>query len=442
MKKWLLAATIFSILLSWGKNLPGLTNFFIDYIPLYNKFRAVSSIQVITELAVPLLGIIALNKFLNPKEGDSRLKYLKYALYVVGGLTLFFTLFGTSLLSFESIRDGGLEQQLPGFSEAIIADRKSLFFNDSLRSLILVVLSAILLWAYLNKLINKNITIVAFAMLILFDLVAIDKRYVNRDDFVSKKQEQVPFQASIINKEILKDKSHYRVINWVVNPMNDGSTSFFHNSIGGYHAAKPRRYQELFEHQIAKNNIEVWNMLNTKYIIFPDNQGEARLQQNYEANGNAWFVNEVDFVKTADEEITALDSLQTKKKAIINAIFEPELNRSNFTKDSLDIINLVSYQPNEMKYESNSSQEQLAVFSEIYYKNGWNAYVDGKAAPHFRANYVLRAMTVPAGKHEIVFKFEPTIINKGNVITLTSFALLFLISIGWFFMDKKKKNVS
>ena len=442
MKKWLLAATIFSILLSWGKNLPGLTNFFIDYIPLYNKFRAVSSIQVITELAVPLLGIIALDQFLNSKEKNDKLKYLKHSLYVVGGLTLFFTLFGTTLLNFEGIRDGNLEQQLPGFSEALMADRRSLFFKDSLRSLILVVISASLLWAFMKKLINKNITIVAFAVLILFDLVAIDKRYVNKDDFVSKKQEQIPFQASIINKEILKDKTHYRVINWTVNPMNDGSTSYFHNSIGGYHAAKPRRYQELFEHQIAKNNIEVWNMLNTKYIIFPDNQGEARLQQNYEANGNAWFVDEVEFVNTPDEEIIALDSLQTKRKSIVNANFKSELNKSKFIKDSLDIISLVSYQPNEMKYESNTAQEQLAVFSEIYYKNGWNAYVDGEAAPHFRANYVLRAMMVPAGKHEIVFKFEPNIIKKGNVITLTSFVLLLLVCLGWFFMDKKKKNVS
>ncbi len=443
LKKWLLAATVFSILLSWGKNFPALTNFFIDYVPLYNKFRAVSSIQVIAELAIPLLAILTVNKFLKDKnDKESQLKYLKYATIVVGGLTLLFTLFGSSLFSFESLRDAGLEQQLPGFSDAIIADRKSLFFKDSLRSFLLIMISAGLLWAFLKGKINKNATIIVFAVLILIDLVIVDKRYVNNDDFVSKKQEEIPFQATIINKEILKDKSHYRVINWVVNPMNDGSTSYFHNSIGGYHAAKPRRYQELFEYQIAKNNIEVWNMLNTKYIIFPDNQGEERLQQNFEANGNAWFVNEVEFVDTADEEIKGLDSLRTKQKAIVNVAFKNEIEKSRFAKDSLDIITLISYQPNEMKYESNTSSEQLAVFSEMYYKNGWNAYLDGTLTPHIRANYVLRAMEVPAGKHEIVFKFEPTVIKKGNTITLTSFALLLLVPIGWFFIDKKKKNVS
>lgn len=443
LKKWLLAVTVFSILLSWGKNFPALTNFFIDYVPLYNKFRAVSSIQVIAELAIPLLAILTVNKFLKDKnDKESKLKYLKYATIGVGGLTLLFTLFGSSLFSFESLRDTGLEQQLPGFSDAIIADRKSLFFKDSLRSFLLIIISAGLLWAFLERKINRNATIIVFAVLILIDLVIVDKRYVNNDDFVSKRQQEIPFQATIINKEILKDKSHYRVINWVVNPMNDGSTSYFHNSIGGYHAAKPRRYQELFEFQIAKNNIEVWNMLNTKYIIFPDNQGEERLQQNYEANGNAWFVNEVEFVDTADEEIKGLDSLRTKQKAIVNVDFKTEIKKLKFAKDSLDIITLISYQPNEMKYESNTSSEQLAVFSEMYYKNGWNAYLDGKLTPHIRANYVLRAMQVPAGRHEIVFKFEPTVIKKGNTITLTSFALLLLIPIGWFFIEKKKKNVS
>jgi len=443
LKKWLLAVTVISILLSWGKNFPALTNFFIDHVPLYNKFRAVSSIQVIAELAIPLLAILTVNKFLKDNnDKQTQLKYLKYATIGVGGLTLLFTLFGNSLFSFESLRDISLEQQLPGFSDAIIADRKSLFFKDSLRSFLLIMISAGLLWAFLEDKIKKNITIIAIGVLILFDLVGVDKRYVNKDDFVSKIQEEKPFQASIINIEILKDKSHYRVVNFNVNPMNDGSTSYFHNSIGGYHAAKPRRYQELFDHQIAKNNIEVLNMLNTKYIIFPDNQGEERLQQNYEANGNAWFVNEVEFVDTADEEIKGLDSLRTKQKAIVNVAFKTEMEKSKFAKDSLDIITLISYQPNEMKYESNTSSEQLAVFSEMYYKNGWKAYLDGKLAPHIRVNYVLRAMEVPSGKHEIVFKFEPTVIKKGNTITLTSFALLLLIPIGWFFIDKKKKNVS
>ena len=441
LKKWLLAATIFSILLSWGKNFPVLTNFFIDYVPLYNKFRAVSSFQVIAELAVPILSILALNQFLkNDKEDEKNLKYLKYTLYGVGGITLLFTLFGTSLFSFESLQDAGWEQQLSGVTEAFIADRKSIFFKDSLRSFLLVALSGGLLWAFLKKKIKKNIAIIAFGVLLLFDLVGVDKRYVNVDDFVSKRQEEKPFRASAIDKEIIKDTSHYRVINFMVDPLNDGSTSYFHNSIGGYHAAKPRRYQELFEYQIAKNNFEVLNMLNTKYIIFPDNQGTAQLQQNTDANGNAWFVEQVEFVNTADAEIKGLDSLNTKQKVIINTVFKNKISKASFEIDSLASIRLISYQADEIKYESNTTKDQLAVFSEMYYKNGWNAYVDGQLTPHFRANYVLRAMIVPSGKHVIVFKFEPTIIKKGTVITLTSYALFLLIPLGWFFMDKKKKN--
>ncbi len=442
LKKWLLAATIFSILLSWGKNFPILTNFFIDYVPLYNKFRAVSSWQVIAELAIPILAFITLHQFLNEdKKEEKQLKYLKYTVYGVGGITLIFVLFGTSLFNFESFRDidmMGIDKQFPGFLDTIISERKILFFNDSLRSLILILLSAGTLFAFFKNKINKNITIFIFAVLILFDLVGIDKRYLNSDDFVSKKQEEIPFKATEIDKEILKDKSHYRVINFMVNPMNDGSTSYFHNSIGGYHAAKPRRYQELFEYQIAKNNIEVMNMLNTKYIIFPDSEGVSRLQKNTDANGNAWFVNQVALVQSADEEIKALDSLNTKNKAIVNAKFKSELTQMSFAQDSLATIKLTSYLPNEMQYESSSAVEQLAVFSEIYYKNGWNAYIDGKLSPHFQVNYVLRALVVPSGKHEIVFKFEPSVIKSGNTITLISYALLLCIPLGWFFIEKKK----
>ncbi len=442
LKKWLLAATIFSILLSWGKNFPILTNFFIDYVPLYNKFRAVSSFQVIAELAVPLLAILSLNQFLKEDDkNEDKLKYLKFALYGVGGFTLIFTLFGTSLFSFESFRDAGMagyEENFPGFMDIVLAERKAIFFKDSLRSLILVVLSASVLWAFLKNKLNKNIVTIAFAVLILFDLVGVDKRYLNSDDFVSKKQEEVPFKATEIDKEILKDKSYYRVANFTVNPMNDGSTSYFHNSIGGYHAAKPRRYEELFEHQIAKNNFEVLNMLNTKYIIFPDKQGQARLQQNSDTNGNAWFVNKIEFVKTADEEIKALDSLKTKKKAITTTQFKDVLPQITFATDSLATIKLVSYQPNEMKYKSSTNSEQLAVFSDMYYKNGWYAYIDGIKVPIIRVNYVLRALVVPKGNHEIIFRFEPTVIKKGNTITLISYALLLFIPIGWFFIEKKK----
>ena len=446
VKKWLLAATVFSILLSWGRHFSILTDFFIDYIPLYNKFRAVSSIQVIAELAVPLLGIIGLNEFLKDTNNqEHKLKYLKYSLYGVGGIALLFTLFGTSLFDFESFRDASLDGQIPGFSEALIVDRKSIFFADSLRSLVLILLTAGILLAFLKNKINKNITILAFAVLILFDLVVIDKRYVNKDSFVSKTRQKTPFEATPIDKEILKDKSYYRVINLsngVENVLNDGSTSYYHNSVGGYHAAKPRRYEELFEHQIYKGNFEILNMLNTKYIIFPDKDGNIRVQQNNEANGHAWFVDKIKFVNSADEEMRALDSLKTDQEVVIETTFQDELKNYSFQKDSTATISLTNYKANEITYKSNVSSTQLAVFSEMYYKNGWNAYIDEEKTSIIRANYVLRALVVPKGEHKIEFKFEPTVIKKGNTITLVSYVLLVLIPIGWFFVEKRKKNES
>lgn len=440
VKKWLVAASVFAILLSWGKHFGVLTDFFIDYVPLYNKFRAVSSIQVIVELAVPLLAIITLHKLLSANiEREPALKKLKLAFYILGGITLFFTLFGTSFFSFESLHDAGLERQLKGFSEALIADRKSIFFKDSLRSFILIGLTFGVLWAYLKQKLNKNMVVFILAGLILFDLVAVDKRYLNADDFVSKRQVKQPFVPTDVDREILKDTSYYRVANFTINPMNDGSTSYFHNSIGGYHAAKPRRYQELFDYQISKNNLEVYNMLNIKYFIFEDSDRILRLQKNEQANGNAWFVNHIKWVNNADEEIKALDSLNAKETAVINTEFKAVLSGDNYPKDTTATITLTEYKPNQLVYQSNSQNNQLAVFSDMYYKNGWNAYVDGKLTPYIRVDYVLRAMEIPAGTHEVVFKFEPAVIQKGSTLSLISYVLLILISAVWFVLKRRKQ---
>jgi len=351
LKKWLVAATVFSILMSWGKNFDILTNFFIDYVPLYNKFRAVSSIQVIAELAVPLLGIIAVQRFFEKEVSkEEKWKAIKFTSIIVGGIALVFTAAGTSLFSFESFRDPGFENMLKGFSDVIIEDRRTIFFQDSLRSLILVVTTACVLWLFLEKRINKNVVLGAFLVLVLIDMVGIAKRYVNNDDFISAAQLEKPFVMSEMDAEIRKDKSHYRVMNFMVNPMNDGSTSFFHNSVGGYHAAKPRRYQELYDFQIARNNIDVLNMLNTKYIIFPDDNNRENVQLNEEANGNAWFVESAKYVDTADEEIKALDSIDTKSLVIINSEYKNEIQNFNFQNDSTASIQLVKYHANELTY--------------------------------------------------------------------------------------------
>ncbi|WP_233898703.1 YfhO family protein [Tenacibaculum piscium] len=432
LKYWLVSATIFSIVLSWGKNFAGITNFFIDYVPLYNKFRAVSSIQVIAELCVPLLGIIALRDLFSSKvTSEEKENALKNAFYVLGGITLLFALFGSSLFAFEGLRDAQY-QELPTLIDALIADRKAMLFNDSVRSFLLILASAILLWFYLKGKLKQVPVIIILGALIIFDLVSVDIKYVNKEDFTSARKVLKPFTATETDKEILKDKSHYRVANFSVNPMQDGRTSYFHNSIGGYHAAKMKRYQELFDYQISKNNIEVLNMLNAKYFIV----GDDKLQENTDANGNAWFVNNLKIVTSADEEIVALDSLNTKTSAVINAKNYTKANK--FKRDSTATISLIKNDVTTLVYKTDTQENQFAVFSEIYYKDGWNAYLDGVKTEHYQVNYVLRGMEIPKGNHEIVFKYEPKIIQTGNKITLFSYALLLLIPMGWFFIRKKK----
>ena len=441
LKKWLVAATIFSIVLSWGKNFDIITNLFIDYMPLYNKFRAVSSMQVMAEICIPILGILALKEFFSKSVSDEDKKgALKKAFYILGGISIFFMLFGSSLFAFEGFRDGGLKQyNIEGLTEALISDRKSMLFQDSLRSLIFVAISFGILWFFIKNKLNQTKTIAAFAVIILFDLVSVDINYVNKDSFERAKNIDAPFQKTAIDKEILKDKSHYRVADFNASPLQDGRTSYFHNSIGGYHAAKMGRYQELFDYQLAeKINMEMLNMLNVKYIVFP-NQGKPALQLNPEANGNAWFIDKINFVNSADEEMKALSSLKTKEETVIRKD-DSVLTDSVFEKDSTATIQLTRYDVTSLTYQVNTSKQQFAVFSEIYYKNGWNAYIDGKLSPHYRVNYVLRGMEIPSGKHTVEFKFEPTVIKNGNAITLTSYFLLLIIPVGWFFLEKKRKK--
>lgn len=446
LKQWLVAATIFSVLMSWGRNFEALTNFFIDYFPLYNKFRAVSSIQVIAELCVPILGILALKEFFSSsRTSDEKQGALEKAVFVFGGLVVVGFLLAHGFSNFEGLRDGQYSQ-LPGLQEAVIKDRKAMLLSDTIRSLVLVIVSAGILWMLLKNKLKQTYAILALAVFILFDLISVNKNYVNEDNFKAVRKLQKPFVASKADELILQDRSHFRVGNFTVNPMNDGSTSYFHNSIGGYHAAKLGRYQELFNYQIAKNNMQVLNMLNTKYFIVGNDKGEKQAQLNPDANGNAWFVEKLIAVENANQEIKRLDSLDTKKYAVFDhykfgSRFKME-GIPKFEKDSTATIALTNYDVTSLTYQSNTQKEQFAVFSEIYYKEGWNAYIDGELTPHFRVNYVLRGMLIPKGKHTIEFKFEPKVIQQGKMISLSSYAVLLFIGIGWFFYDTKKNKAS
>jgi hypothetical protein len=439
LKQWLVAATVFSILMSWGRNFEFLTNIFIDYFPLYNKFRAVSSIQVIAELCVPILGVLALKEFFSTQlSSEEKRDALKKAVFIFGGLIIVGLLLAHSFSTFEGLRDTNY-QELPGLIDALIADRKAMLFSDTLRSIILVLFSGGLLWFLLKGKLKQTQVVLALAVLIVFDLISVDKKYLSEDDFKPSRKVEKPFLASEADILIQKDKSHYRVGNFAVNLMQDGSTSYFHQSIGGYHAAKMGRYQELFDFQIAKNNMEVLNMLHTKYFIVPDKDGQKQVQQNPDTNGNAWFVNRVKLVNSANEEIQALDSLQTKYEAVLNKSDVKRKMDVVFEKDSTAIIELLNYGVTSLTYESKTAKEQFAVFSEIYYADGWNAYIDGELTPHYRVNYVLRGMRIPAGKHTIEFKFEPKVIQQGKMISLGSYLLLLFLPLGWFFYEKKNK---
>lgn len=454
IKYWLVGTTIFAILMSWGKNI-FLTDIFIDYVPLYNKFRAVSSFQVIAELCVPLLGVIALKEFFSVQRTFAdKLKALQYALYTMLGIIIIGLFYAVMFSTFEGPADYiyleyEKRYEIPNLLDSLIKDRRSILYADSLRSMILVLLSFLGLWFYVKRKIGQTNLILVFTVLMLFDLVMINIDYTYKRDpenlkkklhWKTAKDVDKPFDLSSTDKEILEDKSHYRVLNVAVKPFNDGSTSYYHKSIGGYHAAKMGRYSDLIEFHIAQNNIEVLNMLNVKYIIVPRNGEETDYQENPQANGNAWFVDEIRIVASADEEIVGLKELQTKDQVIMDeSSIRGKLDQT-IRRDSTASIQLTDYKLNHLTYQSKASKDQFAVFSEIYYEDGWNAYVDGELTPHSRVNYVLRGMQIPAGEHKIEFKFEPAVIKTGGTISLISYALLLIVPLGWFFVQRKKSN--
>jgi len=442
LKWWLVGGTLFSLLLSYGKNLGFLTDFFIDYIPLYNKFRAVSSIQVILELCIPALAIFGLVRLFNDFEKkEDKLKALKYSALITGGITLAFLLFKSSLFDFAGMNDGYYRQSYgQNFVDALKTDRIAMFTQDGIRTLILVLLSAGAIYLFLKEKLKEKWIIVAFYGLVLFDLVGVDRRYVNNDDFISGVKMAKPFEASEVDKYILNDTSHYRVFDLV---SGASKPSYFHNSLNGYNAAELRRYREVFDFYITQNSISVLNMLNTKYIVAQDEEGNPFPYENEDANGNAWFIKNLEKVDSANKEITSLDSLDNKNKAIYSShrAFESIQNiKSDFVKDSLASIKLSEVKPNYLKYQSINENEGFAVFSEIYYPSGWKTFIDGKETSPIRVNYILRGMLIPAGHHVIEFKFDPDVVKTGSKITLASSILLGLLLLGGLFYEFKKNK--
>ena len=426
-----------ALVLSWGKNFPSVTNFFIDNVPMYDKFRAVSSIQVILELCFPVLAMMGLQSFFQLDSDQQKKGLLQTTIFGVGVMAILF--FAKGMFNFSGSGDEYfLKSYGPAFVDALKADRKTMYNADLLRSTFFILLVAGALWLFVKNKLAQKTTIIVIGLVMIFDLFLVDKKYVSDKDFVSKREVEVPFQATPVDLQILKDSTNYRVFE-INGNLSSARASFFHKSIGGYHAAKPRRMQQLFDYQIAKNNLEPLNFLNVKYLIQTDKDGKEFPIANPEANGNAWFVSQVKLVHSADEEMKALDKFDSKNVAVINAK-EFEIKKTAFAKDSSATITLDSYQPNDLKYTSVNTNEGLAVFSEMYYNNGWNAYIDGKKVAHLQADYVLRALPIPAGKHSIEFKFEPQVVQTGSTITLVSSIGILLLLIGGIYFERKKST--
>ena len=453
--KWaLLAATVLSILLSWGKNFMGFTDFFIDYVPMYNKFRAVSSILVIAEFTIPLLAMLALKEVVaTPAIIKERKKDFLISFGLTGGLALLFAVLPkvffpsyVSTMEMNALQGIPADQLVPLLAN-LEEVRMSLFTSDAWRSFFIVLLGAGLVWAYGMGKLKQHVLIGALAVLCLVDMWSVNKRYLYDEQFVEEQVQTQGFRQTETDKMILEDEAlDYRVLNLASNTFNENNTAYWHKSVGGYHAAKLRRYQEMIEEHIsgemqglyqavadAGGDMEqldpsafpVLNMLNTRYFIFPLQGGQTVPLANPFALGNAWFVDEVDYVNNANEEIEAIHGLNPTEKAIVDKKFESVVK--SLPSDSTATIELVAYEPNYLKYEVSSDKGGTVVFSEIYYP-GWKSTIDGQEVAHGRANYILRAMNVPAGQHVVEFRFDPTSLHVTENIAFVALGLLLVLA--------------
>lgn len=460
--KWaLIGATFFSIVLSWGKNFMPLTDFFIDNVPLYNKFRAVSSILVIAEFTIPLLAIFALKRLLEePEILKQEKKPLGISLLLTAGIALLLAVAPGSIGSgyvpaqeAQMLQNAVNQQMIPANElSGILANlgemRAELVSSDALRSFIIIGIGCSLLWLYASGKLRSSLTIAGITILCLADMWGVNKRYLNDAQFVPHSIRTETFTKTNTDELILQDTSlDYRVLNFATSTFDDNNTSYWHKSVGGYHPAKLRRYQEMIEHHISPemqaaykaiataggemdsvdaNKFRILNMLNTKYFIFPAGQQRQTVPiLNPHAYGNAWFVNKVQYVNNANEEIDALDSIIPTETAVVDARFKDVLKGATESyKDSLSSIRLTSYAPNRLTYETNNAQDGIAVFSEIYYPDGWHVTIDGQPAELARADYILRTMYVPAGQHTIEMRFDPTSLHVTEGIAYGALALL------------------
>jgi len=440
VKWWLLGAVLFTILLSMGKHFEILNRLFFDYFPLFNKFRAPSSILSITAIFIPILGVLALSEVV---KAVNKLQYIRPLFIsggVLGGISLVLWMAGGSFFDFTAAGD----EQYAQIIDALLEQRADMLSGSSLRSLVFILIVTSSLYMYLKGKLNSTFLIVIISVLGLFDLVQIGKDYLDKKDFVSKTTYKNEFEPRPADVQILQDKDpNFRVYDATVNTFNAASTSYFHKTIGGYHAAKLQRYQDIIERHITKNNQAVLNMLNTKYFIVQGQDGNPFVQRNPAALGNAWFINNIKIVPNANAEIDSLIGFDPAGDVIVHEEFKDYIAGLNPSKNGA--ISLKSYSPNKIEYESDTKGEQLAVFSEIWYgpNKGWQSYIDGKVVDHIRVNYILRGLKVPEGKHTITFEFKPKTYFLGETISLIcSLTLLILLTYVIFINFRKELGVS
>jgi len=469
--KWaLLAATILSILLSWGKNFMGFTDFFLDYVPMYAKFRTVASILVIAEFTIPLLAMLALKNLLEePEQIKPRLKYVGISFLLTGGIALLFSVMPSAFFdSFVSTSEAQALRSLPAehvgpLMANLTEMRQAMFTSDALRSFYIILAGTGILLAFAFGKLKKEYAVGIILVICLVDLWTVNKRYLNDEMFVPKSEREAPQQMTQTDEQILKDKSlDYRVLNLASNTFNENETSYYHKSIGGYHAAKLRRYQEMIEQYISPEMQQtmqavaeaggdmtqvkgdsifpVLNMLNTKYFIFPLQGGQTVPLQNPYTYGNAWFVDKLQYAKNANEELLAVGRIDLRHEAVADAKFKEQLGEA-VVQDTASIVSITAYEPNQLKYDVNSGNGGVIVFSEIYYP-GWTATVDGEPVELGRVNYILRAINVKPGKHEVVLSFFPKSVDTTESIAYTAYGILILVILGALFMEYRRRRKS
>ena len=426
--KWaILVATFFSFALSWGKNWMGLTELFYNWFPMYNKFRSVSSILIVAEMTVPLLGFMAIKQIMDGKVERSELNRSIYiSAGITGGLCLILTLFGGSMFSFISSNDSFPDWFLP----AIVAERASILRSDSFRSFVFILLAAGVIWLFANEKLKKQWMIAALGIIVVADMWPVDKRFFNDSNFVYPKQIKNERVTLPYEKAIMADTDpHFRVLNLTTSTFNDARTSYNLKSLGGYSAAKLRRYQDIIDVYLSKVDMKIVSMLNGKYIITKGEDGQATPMRNPAALGNAWYVTELVHARTATEECNALGQVDLASTIVIGNDFKQYADGFRPAAEGSS-IKLTSYAPDVLTYKSQSSANGTVVFSEIYYPYGWKAYIDGKPADIFRANYLLRAMNIPAGNHDIRMEFRPDSVRKGNTVAVIFILIMYATVLG------------